>query len=219
MTEDLVRVLVVDDHPTFRDGLRAVLSADPSCAVVGEATTGAEAVELARAVQPAVVVMDLCLPDLSGVEATRRIVTERPGVGVLVLTSAADDGAIVAAVRAGARGYLAKDAGRAEIVHAVRAVAAGQVLMGSSVADQVLARLAGAGARTDASLPVLTPREREVLQLLVDGAGTTHIARTLGLAHKTVRNLVSAILTKLQVADRSEAAVRARAFGIYPSGR
>ena len=216
---DLVRVLVVDDHPTFRDGLRAVLSADPSCAVVGEATTGTQAIDLARAVQPDVVVMDLCLPDLSGVEATRKIVAERPDVGVLVLTSAADDGAIVAAVRAGARGYLAKDAGRAEIVHAVRAVAAAQVVMGSSVAEQVLARLAGAGPPTDAALPVLTPRERDVLQLLVDGADTADIARTLGLAHKTVRNLVSAILTKLQVADRAAAAVRARALGVFPSGR
>jgi DNA-binding NarL/FixJ family response regulator len=219
VTVDVVRVLVVDDHPTFRDGLRAVLTADDGCALVGEAATGTEGVELARALNPDVVAMDLWLPGMSGVEAIRTIAAQHPAVAVLALTSANDDGAVVAAVRAGARGYLAKDAGRREIIQAIHAVAAGQVVMGASVADQVLARLGGEVPAGDQALPVLTPREREVLQLLVDGAGTTEVARTLGLAHKTVRNQVSAILTKLQVADRAAAAARARTLGIYPSGR
>ena len=216
---EVIRVLVVDDHPTFRDGLRAVLTADDGCTVVGEAATGSEGVELARALSPDVVVMDLCLPGMSGVEATRTIAAQHPAVAVLVLTSANDEGAVVAAVRAGSRGYLAKDAGRREIVQAVRAVAAGQVVMGASVADQVLARLGGEVPAGEQVLPALTPRERQVLQLLVDGAGTTEVARTLGLAHKTVRNQVSAIMTKLQVSDRAAAAARARTLGIYPSGR
>ena len=216
---DAIRVLVVDDHPTFRDGLRAVLTAADGCTLLGEAATGTEGVELARVLSPDVVVMDLCLPGMSGVEATRAIAAQHRAVAVLVLTSANDDGAVVAAVRAGARGYLAKDAGRREIIQAIRAVAAGQVVMGASVADQVLARLGGEVPAGDQVLPALTPREREVLQLLVDGAGTIEVARRLGLAHKTVRNQVSAILTKLQVSDRAAAAARARTLGIFPSGR
>lgn len=219
MSDAAVRVLVVDDHPTFRDGLRAVVSAEPTCCLVGEAATGTEAVALARELRPDVVVMDLCLPELSGVEATRAIVADQPHVAILVLTSAVDDGAVVAAVRAGARGYLAKDAGRREIVQAVHAVAAGQVLMGASLADHVLARLAGDTPGRERALRTLTPREREVLQLLVDGAATAEIARTLAVTHKTVRNQVSAILTKLEVPDRAAATARARALGIYPSVR
>ena len=218
MTVDVIRVLVVDDHPTFREGLRAVVTADDGCSLVGEAATGPEGIEMARSLRPDVVVMDLCLPGMSGVEATR-VVAADSAVAVLVLTSVNDDGALVAAVRAGARGYLAKDAGRREIVRAIHAVSAGQVVMGASVADRVLARLGGELPPANQVLPTLTPREREVLQLLVDGAGTTEVARALGLAHKTVRNQVSAILTKLQVADRAAAAARARALGIYPSGR
>lgn len=219
MSEAVVRVLIVDDHPTFRDGLRAVVSADPGCTLVGEASTGMEAVHLAEELLPDVVLMDLCLPVMSGVEATRRILARRPHVAVLVLTSAEAEGPMVAAVRAGARGYLAKDAGRREIVQAVHAVAAGQVVMGSSVAGQVLARISGDGPERNPVLAALTPREREVLQLLVDGAATAEVARALGVTHKTVRNQVSALLTKLQAPDRGAAVVRARDLGVYPSGR
>lgn len=219
MSGAVVRVLIVDDHPIFRDGLRAVVSADPGCTLVGEAATGIDAVHLAEELLPDVVVMDLCRPVMSGVEATRRILARRPDVAVLVLTSAETEGAMVAAVRAGARGYLAKDAGRREIVQAVHAVAAGQVVAGSSVAGQVLARISGDGSERNRVLAALTPREREVLQLLVDGAATAEVARVLGVTQKTVRNQVSALLTKLQVPDRGAAVAKARALGVYPSGR
>ena len=206
-----VRVLVVDDHPLVRAGLRAVLDLQDDVAVVGEAGTAEEAVALASDLVPDVVVMDLHLPDGSGVEATRRIVAASPGIGVLVVTMVDDDASVVAALRAGARGYLLKGAGHAEIVRAVRGVAAGEAVLGPAVAGPVLGRLTRPG---EPALPELTGREREVLALVARGLGNHAIARHLVISDKTVGNHLSNIYAKLGVTDRAAAVARARAGGL-----
>jgi DNA-binding NarL/FixJ family response regulator len=207
-----VRVLVVDDHPIFRDGLRTALEA-ASVTVVGEAGSAEEAVAQAAELEPDVVLMDLQLPDGSGIEATRAIVTRRPEVAVLVLTMTDDVDAVFAAVRAGARGYLVKGVDRAELLGAIHGVADGQAVFGAAVAGRVLGAFAG-GRPGPAPLPELTDREREVLGLLTEGYTNAAIAQRLYLSQKTVRNHVSNVLTKLQVGDRHEAARVAREAGL-----
>lgn len=210
-----VRVLVADDHPLFRTGLRMALDHTDGIQVVGEAATGLEVVQLAEELRPDVVVMDLDLPELHGVEATRRVVTRCPSVGVLVLTMFGDDDSVFAAMRAGARGYLLKGSDQAEIVRAVRAVAAGEALFGPSVAERIVeffSRPRPPGAPPP--FPQLSAREREVLDLVAAGRSNQAIASRLVLSHKTVRNHLSNIFSKLQVADRSEAIVRAREAGL-----
>lgn len=214
MSEPL-RVLVADDHPLFRSGLRMALDHTDGMEVVGEAATGLEVVRLAEELCPDVVVMDLDLPELHGVEATRRVVTRCPTVGVLVLTMFGDDDSVFAAMRAGARGYLLKGSDQAEIVRAVRALAAGEALFGPSVAERIVeffSRPRPAGAPPP--FPQLSAREREVLDLVAAGRSNQAIASRLVLSHKTVRNHLSNIFSKLQVADRSEAIVRAREAGL-----
>ena len=208
------RVLVVEDHPIFRDGLVALLSSLADITVVGSASDGQEGVDAARGGDAHVVLMDLNLPHLSGIEATTLICAEPDPPAVLVITMVDDDQAVLAALRAGARGYILKGASGDEIAAAVRTVAAGGAVFGAGVAAQVLALSAG-GRSTERSdqgpdLEGLTTREREVLALLADGASNAAIARTLGLSTKTVQNYVSRILDKLQVADRTQAALRAR---------
>ena len=210
-----LHVLVVDDHPVFRDGLRALLSTDPELLVVGEAGTGAEAVSLAADLQPDVVVMDLHMPDLDGVAATRQIVHDSPRIAVLVLTMFDDDDSVFAAMRAGARGYLLKGTNQAEVVRAVHAVGAGGAMFGPAVAQRVIeffARPRPAG--TPLVFPQLTDREHELLDLLAQGLSNAAIAGRLRISDKTVRNHVSNIFTKLAVADRAQAIVRARAGGL-----
>lgn len=214
MTAD-VRVVVVDDHPVFRMGLHALLDTLPGITVVGEAATAADAVAITRAETPDVVLMDLHLDGgSSGVEATRDIVRDHPDIGVLVVTMLDDDDSVFASMRAGARGYLLKGAAPNEVERAIRAVANGEVLLGQAIAAQAVSFLAGARTAGPTPFPDLTDREREVLDLVARGLDNAAIARRLALSPKTVRNHLSNILTKLQVADRAQAIVRAREAGL-----
>jgi DNA-binding NarL/FixJ family response regulator len=210
-----LRVLLVDDHPVFLAGLRMLLEADPRIEVVGEANTGTEAVAMATQGQPDAVVMDLHLPDINGIEATRTITQTSPHVGVLVLTMYEDEDSVFAAMRAGARGYLVKWAGPADIMHAIAAVGTGTAVFGPSVAQRIIDYFATQRHATPAApFPELTEREREILNLIAAGANNTSIAARLFLSIKTVRNHVSNIFSKLQVADRAQAIVRARKAGL-----
>jgi DNA-binding NarL/FixJ family response regulator len=214
-TGEVLRVLIADDHPMFRAGLRMVLDSDPGVALVGEAISGLEAVSLAEATMPDVVVMDLNMPDMNGVEATRQIVGTNPGLGILVLTMVDDDESVFAAMRAGARGYLLKGAGPDEVLRAVRAVASGTAVFGPSIARRLIDYFGAVRPQLpDAAFPELTEREREILDLVAAGERNSAIATRLFLSPKTVRNHVSNIFSKLQVADRSQAIVRAREAGM-----
>lgn len=212
MTEPTYRVMVVDDHPVFRAGLSAILDAAPDLTVVGEATTGLEAVALAASTSPDVVLMDLHMPDLGGVEATRRILAHAPATRVLVLTMIDRDAALAASLRAGARGYLLKGADRAEVLRAIRGVASGDAVFSAQVAQR-LPSLLTAKASVAADFPNLTARENEILMLLAEGQDNSDIAAELSLSLKTVRNYVSSILTKLEVSGRAQAIVKAREAG------
>jgi DNA-binding NarL/FixJ family response regulator len=215
MTETGVRILVVDDHPLYRRGLAALLSAQDGWEVVGEEADGIGAVTAAHSQQPDVVVMDLRMPGIDGIEATRRIVSTSPHVAVLVLTMYEDDGSVFSAMRAGARGYLLKGADQIEIVRAVAAVAGGEAIFGAAVATRILEFFATDRPRgTDVVFPQLTAREHEVLDLIAAGRSNTELATVLVLSPKTVRNHVSNIFTKLQVADRAQAIVLARDAGL-----
>ena len=214
-----IRVLIADDHPLFRDGLAGLLRAAQDTELAGAATTGTEAVEMARQTQPDVVLMDLHMPELNGIEATRRIVTGSPHIAVVALTMFDDDDSVLAALRAGARGYLLKGADHEQIRQAVHAAAAGQAILGAGLATHVLAFFAGDASAAPAIFPQLTGREREVLELVAQGRSNTAIAARLHLSQKTIRNNVSNILVKLQVADRSQAIVRARDAGLGHQSR
>ena len=211
---DSLRVLIVDDHPVFVAGLRMLLNAEERTEVVGEASSGAEAVALAAEGQPDVVVMDLHLPDINGIEATRAIAQRSPRTGVLVLTMCSDDDSVFAAMRAGARGYLLKGARPAEIMHAIAAVGTGTAVFGPGVAQRLIDYFATRRHAVAAPFPELTDREREILNLIASGANNTTIAQRLFLSAKTVRNHVSNIFGKLQVADRAQAIVQARNAGL-----
>jgi len=213
MRRDL-RVVLIDNHPLFRFGLCAVLRTAAGCEVVGEAANGRAGIALALSLRPDVVVVDLNLPDVSGIEATREITTAVPQVGVLVLTTHNNDDSLFAAVRAGARGYLLKGAGGDEMLRAVHAVGNGEVIFGPMVAAHVLDYFRQRVRAPAAAIPDLTGREREVLDLIARGATNTLIAHKLGISHKTVRNHVSNIFSKLHVADRTQAIARARQAGL-----
>jgi DNA-binding NarL/FixJ family response regulator len=207
-----VRVVVCDDHPVYRQGLRALFAEVDGITVVGEAASGEEALELVAQTAPDVVIMDLHLPGVSGVAATQQLLERDPELGVLVLTMFEDDTSLLAALRAGARGYVVKGADHEEILTAIRAVARGEVLLGRVVSGRLGAALASpSGPRP---FPELTEREFAVLELLARGWSTERIAADQFLSPKTVRNNVSAILTKLGVASRTEAVARARDVGI-----
>jgi DNA-binding NarL/FixJ family response regulator len=211
-----VRVLVVDDHPMYREGLVTAIAAMPGVEVVGDAGDGSEAVRKTLEHGPDVVVMDLHMPQMNGIEATRQIVADRPGTAVLVLTMLDGDDSVFAAMRAGARGYLLKGADRAQILRSIEAVAQGEVVFSSGIASRVLAFFAaGSGtARAAVPFPELTEREREILDLVARGLTNTEIAQRLFLSSKTVRNHVSNVFTKLQVAGRAEAVAQARDAGL-----
>ena len=214
-----VRVLVVDDHPLYREGLVTAISTMPGKDVVGEAADGEQAVRLAEELVPDVVMMDLHMPVLNGVEATRRVTQRHPNIAVLVLTMLENDESVFAAVRAGARGYLLKGADRAEIGRALDGVAHGEAVFSSAIAGRVLAYFAaGRPGPEVAPFPELTDREREVLDLVARGLTNAAIARQLVVSDKTVRNHVSNIFTKLHVAGRAEAVARARDAGFGSQG-
>lgn len=215
MTEP-VRVVVADDHPAFRAGLIAMLGTDPELRVVGEAADGADAIRLGvdPLLAPDVVIMDLAMPQTGGVEATRELRRRAPGVRVLVLTMSDADRAVFAALRAGAHGYLLKDAGPDEILTAVHAVAGGRAIFGSRIAERVLAYFSGSEAAVARPFPELSDRERDVLELLARGLDNAGIAAELVLSRKTVRNHVSNVLAKLQATDRTAAAIAAREAGL-----
>lgn len=210
MTE--ISVLVADDHGPFRAGLRALLSTVDDVTLVGEAADGAAAVAEAGRLQPDVILMDLNMPGVDGIEATRRIVSASPHIGVVVLTMLEDDDSVFAALRAGARGYVLKGALRAQVVRAVRAAAAGEALFGPAVARRITDYLSRPPHAV--TFPELTDREREILGQIARHRTNPEIARSLGLSPKTVRNHVSNIFTKLRVADRAAAIARARDAGL-----
>lgn len=212
---DPLRILIADDHPLFRDGLRAMLASAPGTELIGEAASGEEAVALAAELQPDVVVMDVQMPGMSGIEATRKIVEESPHVRILIVTMFDDDGTVFAAMRAGARGYVLKGANYREMLRAIGAVGDGEAIFSPKVAGRLMNYFADVRAVSSPRLfPELSDREREILDLVARGHRNADIASHLYLSPKTVRNHVSNILHKLQVADRTQAIIRAREAGL-----
>ena len=213
---EALRILIADDHPLFRHGLRTLLAALPDAAVVGEATTGEEVLALAAGAQPDVILMDIKMPGVNGIEATRRVLAASPHVRVLIVTMFEDDASVFAAMRAAARGHLLKGAEKEEVLVAIRAVARGEAVFGPAIAQRLIRYFAAtpAAPAAQAAFPELTDREREILGLLAQRHTNAEIAGALRLTTKTVSNYVSNILGKLQVADRAEAILRARAAGL-----
>jgi len=210
-----VRVLIADDHRAFREGLLRLLELIPDAEGVGEAANGEDAVRQAHEVQPDVILMDLHMPGVNGIEATRLLRETSPHIGILVLTMFEDDESIFAAMRAGARGYLLKGADRGEIGRAIAAVSHGEAIFSPAVAQRLVQYFSAADTSPrHQAFPQLTDREREVLELIGQGHSNTAIAQRLVLAPKTVRNHVSRVFTKLQVADRGQAIIRARDAGL-----
>jgi DNA-binding NarL/FixJ family response regulator len=209
-----IRVLICDDHPVFRDGLSAMLTASEAFEVIGEAADGAEAIERAQALGPDVIVMDINMPEIDGIEATRQILSHEGGARILVLTMSDDDDSVFAAMRAGALGYVLKGADKDEIRRAAEAVARGEAIFGAAIARRVMAFFAKGPRGGPVPFPELTERERDVLEQAAQGTRNTGIARRLGISEKTVRNHISNIFVKLQVADRAEMVAKARDAGV-----
>ena len=210
-----IRILIADDHPIFRDGLRALLASVGDIALLGEASDGEEAIAMAEALQPDVVLMDINMPGAGGIAATRRITQVSPHVAVLIVTMFEDDDSVFAAMRAGARGYVLKEAGQEELLRAVRAAAGGEAIFSPAIARRMMRYFAASrGGPGAAIFPELTEREREVLTLIARGKSNGEIGAQLVLSPKTVRNHISNIFAKLQVADRAQAIVRAREAGL-----
>ncbi|WP_235023655.1 response regulator transcription factor [Streptomyces sp. WAC05374] len=211
----VLRTLIVEDHPLFRSGLKSALESLGEVLVVGEAESVAEVPDAVDRHRPDVVVMDLSLPDGSGIEAIRRLAELHPGLPVLTLTMSDDDGDLLAALQAGARGYVVKGASATEVLHAVRTVAAGGAVFGAGVAARLTGLVSGSRRRDAEQLfPALTARECEVLELIARGFDNRRIARELVLSEKTVRNHITHIFEKLHVATRAEAVARARDAGL-----
>lgn len=215
----VVRVLVVDDHPVFREGFAALLGSIPGIEVVGTAANGVEALAMVSSGEPDVVVMDVQMPEMDGIEATRRLVAEHPAIGVVVLTMSEEDETVFDAIRSGARGYLLKGAEPTEVVRAITTVAHGGVVFGAVLAGRIADFFTSAPTTAQARFPTLSVREHEVLDLVAAGLSNQQIAARLFLSQKTVRNHVHAVLTKLQAADRAEAIVRGRDAGLGRGGR
>lgn len=217
-----IKVLIADDHVFYREGIRALLNGLPDITVIGEASTGEDAVESAARLNPDVILMDLKMPGMNGIDATRRIYEANPKTGVLVITMFDDDDSVFAAMRAGARGYLLKDADKDELVRAIFAVGKGEAIFSPAIAGRMITYFSRSShpdrAETSPDFPDLTGREREILELIARGFNNAAIANRLALSIKTVQNYVSNILNKLQVSDRSEAIVRAREKGLGKEG-
>ncbi len=219
MTDDRLRVLIADDHPLFRQGLRGLIESAEDMTVVGEAQTGTDAVAHTLDTQPDVVLMDLNMPRLGGVEATRRIVAAHPDTGVLILTMFEENESVFAAMRAGARGYLLKGSGRDEVLRAVRTVAAGEAIFGPAIAGRLSSYFASSAGGAPQPFPELTAREHDVLELISRGKATARSPLRFAISLKTVRNHVSNVFTKLRVTTRAQAIVKAREGGMGAEAR
>lgn len=210
-----IRVLIVDDHPIFRDGISQLLDSVPGFEVAGECSSGEDAVRLAVDLAPDVILMDIGMPVMNGIEATRAVLAARPTVRVLVLTMYEEPESVFAALRAGARGYLLKDAEAGDITRAIESVARGDAIFGPAVAERLaLFFRHGTAVRPPAPFPELTARETEVLDLISRGMTNQEMAAQLGVSLKTIQNHVSNVLAKLHVVDRTQAAIRAREAGL-----
>jgi DNA-binding NarL/FixJ family response regulator len=214
-----IRVLIADDHALFREGVRAILKSVPDIEIVGEAGTGQEALTLTSELKPNVILMDIQMPDLNGVEATRRILEAQPEAGIIIVTMLEDDDSLFSAMRAGARGYVLKGADKAEMLESIRAVAKGEALFGPAIATRLLNLFHNRPAQPksgtpEVAFPDLTDREREILACIARGDTNSEIANQLTISLKTVRNHVSSIFNKLQVTNRAQAAIRARDAGL-----
>ena len=207
-------VLIADDHPLFRHGIRALLETTPDFSVSGEATTGEEIIAQASQLRPDVILMDIHMPGINGIEATRRILANQASANILILTMFEDDVSVFSAMRAGARGYILKDAQKDDLLLAIRAVSSGDAIFSPAIASRMMAFFNTARPAAPAyAFPELTEREREVLGLIAQGLSNAQIAEQLVLSSSTVRNYVSSIFSKLQVADRTQAAIKARDAG------
>ncbi len=212
---DPIRILIADDHTLFRDGLKALFASIEDLDLVGEAADGKTAISSAEELQPDIVLMDIQMPGINGIEATRKIVAASPHIGVIVVSMLEDDDSVFAAMRAGARGYVLKGADQDQMIRTIRSVAAGEALFGAGIAERLMNFFANLSPGTDArAFPELTEREHEVLGLIAKGHSNLEIANALVISHKTVRNHVSNIFSKLQVADRAHAIIRARDAGM-----
>ncbi len=214
-----IRVLIVDDHKLFREGLQAIFLAVQDIEIVGEAASGREAIALAQELRPDVILMDIQMDDLNGVEACKQILAVQPTTGIIMLTMLEDSDTLFAAICAGARGYVLKGADKAEVLKTIRAVAQGDVLFGSAVANRITSLFRNLGSahtmeRKPPLFPELTERESEILNLIAEGLNNQDIAARLDITAKTVSNHVSAIFNKLQVVDRAQAIVKARKAGL-----
>ena len=213
--ERTIRVLIADDHAVFREGLRAVLGSEPGMSVVGEAATGNGVVESAAELRPDVILMDIQMPGINGIEATRRILSANPNIGVVVLTMFEDDDSVFSAMRAGARGYVLKGADPSEILKVLRAVAGGEAYFGPEIARRLVDFFSAPKvASPEEALPELTARERDILSLIAQGHSNAKIAARLFVSPNTVRNHITHIFAKLQVTDRAQAIIRAREAGL-----
>jgi len=214
-----IRVFIADDHPFYREGVRTMLSVAPDIEIVGEAASGDETIRQVESLQPDVILMDLKMPGVNGIEATRRILHTSPHIGVLVLTMFEADESVFAAMRAGARGYLLKDADQDELIRAIKAVGRGEAIFSPAIAERLIHYFAALRpAATNLAFPELTDREHEILHLIAQGHNNIAIAERLLIHTKTVQNHVSNIFSKLQVADRAQAIVRAREAGLGLEG-
>ncbi|MDQ2903697.1 MAG: response regulator transcription factor [Chloroflexota bacterium] len=219
MPKEPLRVLIADDHPLFRSGMRSLLVADLANEVIGEATTGEEAVALASSLQPDIILMDLHMPGMGGIEATRRVLHSNPHIRILIVTMYEDDHSVFTAMRAGARGYLLKGASPDEVLRAIAAVGSGEAIFSPSIATRLIDFFAHLQPTAlPQSLPELTEREHDILTLIAQGQSNPAIAKHLALSPKTVSNYVSTIFSKLQVADRAQAMLRARQAGLGEMG-
>jgi len=220
-----IRILVADDHALFREGVNAILKSVPDIEIVGEAGSGKEVLALASDLTPDVILMDIQMPDINGVEATQRILKIRPDVGIIIVTMLEDDDSLFSAMRAGARGYVLKGADKAEMLKSIRAVASGEALFGPAIAVRLLnffhnnpSQPKSESPSPSTAFPDLTDREREILSFIARGDTNTEIAEQLTISLKTVRNHVSNIFNKLQVVNRVQAALRARDAGLGEDG-
>ncbi len=219
MSKEPLRILIADDHPLFRNGMRTLLATDPEMEVISEATTGDEAIALAASLQPEVILMDLGMPGVGGIEATRRILHASPHIRILVVTMYEDDQSVFTAMRAGARGYLLKGASPDEVLRAIHAVGSGEAIFSPTIATRLIDFFATLQpVALPHALPELTEREREILTLIARGHSNGTIARQLELSPKTVSNYASTIFSKLHVADRAQAMLRARQVGLGERG-